>query len=253
MQKNLLSLTVGTLLSLGAATALAIPPGNDVTTMPDRYFLHNADVADSQALLPPPPKEDSAQFKNDIAQYEWGLEQRKTERGAQASRDADVSAAGVPAAFSEAFGYEINAKNTPQILNLLVKMREDAGDLATRDAKEHYMRTRPFAYFKTDTCNTKDQKKLSTNGSYPSGHTAIGWASALVLAEVNPARQNEILKRGYEMGQSRVICGYHWQSDVDAGRVVASAVVARLHTDPIFQWHLYLAKEELAKLQAAKK
>ena len=66
------------------------------------------------------------------------------------------------------------------------------------------------------TCNPEQQEELSTNGSYPSGHTAIGWATALVLAEINPDRQNEILKRGFEMGQSRVICGYHFQSDVDA-------------------------------------
>lgn len=44
------------------------------------------------------------------------------------------------------------------------------------------------------TCNPEQQEELSTNGSYPSGHTAIGWATALVLAEVNPGRQNEILK-----------------------------------------------------------
>lgn len=44
------------------------------------------------------------------------------------------------------------------------------------------------------TCNPEQQEELSTNGSYPSGHTAIGWATALVLAEVNPDRQNEILK-----------------------------------------------------------
>jgi hypothetical protein len=32
-----------------------------------------------------------------------------------------------------------------------------------------------------------------------------------------------------------VICGYHWQSDVDAARIVGSAVVATLHTNPAFQ------------------
>lgn len=30
------------------------------------------------------------------------------------------------------------------------------------------------------TCNPEQQEELSTNGSYPSGHTAIGWATALV-------------------------------------------------------------------------
>ena len=127
-------------------------------------------------------------------------------------------------------------------------MREDAGDLATREAKEHYMRIRPFAFYHEMTCNPEQQQELSTNGSYPSGHTAIGWATALVLAEINIDRQNEILKRGYEMGQSRVICGYHFQSDVDAARLVASAVVARLHANENFMKQLEKAKKEFAEL-----
>ena len=101
------------------------------------------------------------------------------------------------------------------------------------------------------TCNPEQQQELSTNGSYSSGHTSIGWATALVLAEINPDRQNEILKRGFEMGQSRVICGYHFQSDVDAARIVASAVVARLHANDAFMKQLQKAKAEFAKLQKA--
>ena len=110
------------------------------------------------------------------------------------------------------------------------------------------MRIRPFAYFKESTCRPEDEATLSTNGSYPSGHTSIGWATALVLAEVNPARQSEIIKRGYEMGQSRVICGYHWQSDVDAARVVASTVVATLHSNSEFNAQLAKAKAEFQRL-----
>lgn len=127
-------------------------------------------------------------------------------------------------------------------------MKEDAGEYATRSAKQHYNRVRPFAFYKEATCRPEDEKELSTNGSYPSGHTTIGWSVALVLAEVNPARQNEILKRGYELGQSRVICGYHWQSDVNAARVVGSAVVATLHNNPAFETQLAKAKAEVQKL-----
>ena len=73
------------------------------------------------------------------------------------------------------------------------------------------------------------------------------------LAEINVDRQNEILKRGYEMGQSRVICGYHFQSDVDAARLVSSAVVARLHANDSFMGQLKKAKDEFATLQKAGK
>ena len=54
------------------------------------------------------------------------------------------------------------------------------------------------------------------------------------------------------MGQSRVICGYHWQSDVDAARVVASAVVARLHANDEFMAQLKLAKEEFKQKSEVK-
>ena len=150
-------------------------------------------------------------------------------------------------AFSGAFGSPITAKDTPELHKLLTNMIEDAGDLATRSAKEKYMRIRPFAFYGVPTCNTTEQDKLSKNGSYPSGHTSIGWATALVLTEINPQRQDQILQRGYDLGQSRVICGYHWQSDVDAARIVGSAVVATLHTNDAFQQQLKKAKEEFAK------
>ncbi len=146
---------------------------------------------------------------------------------------------------------EITRKKTPELYRLVTKMREDTGDLATRSAKDYYMRTRPFAFYHQATCRPEEESVLSTNGSYPSGHTSIGWATALVLAEINPARQGEILKRGYEMGQSRVICGYHWQSDVTAGRLVGAAIVARLHAEPAFVDQLQKAKAEYLRLAKA--
>lgn len=221
----------------------------DRRTDPTSYYLRDSDVANSVALLPEPPALNSILFLNDRAQYEWGLLQRNTARGDQAAQDANIDPEGLSKAFSDAFGIEISQSNTPEIYKLITNMRNDAGDLATRDAKEHYQRVRPFVLYKENTCNIEQQTALASNGSYPSGHTAVGWAVALVLSEVNVDRQNEILKRGYEIGQSRVICGYHYQSDVDAGRLVGSAVVARLHADSAFSLQLDRAKEEYKRLR----
>lgn len=226
---------------------------SDHTTNPDVYFLQEGDAPNSLIILPAPPDTASLQFLYDQERYQWGKTLRETERGDTAVEDARVGGDGVPRAFSEAFGIDITSNDTPQIYKLIVGMREDAGDLATRDAKDHYKRQRPFSFYKEDTCNPEQQQDLSTNGSYPSGHTSIGWATALVLAELNPERQNEILTRGYEMGQSRVICGYHYQSDVDAGRLTGSVIVARLHADPGFQAQLKKAKKEFRKLRKAGK
>lgn len=68
---------------------------------------------------------------------------------------------------------------------------------------------------------------------------------ALVLSELSPERQGAILKRGYEIGQSRVICGVHWQSDVDAGRMAAAATVVQLHNSAAFRELLDKAREEI--------
>ncbi|CAI1051683.1 acid phosphatase [Serratia entomophila] len=238
---------------LAALTSAALTPfsfaAKDVTTQPEVYFLQESQSIDSLALLPPPPAMDSIDFLNDKAQYDAGKIVRNTARGKQAYDDAHVAGDGVAAAFSNAFGVEITQQKAPELFKLVMKMREDAGDLATRSAKNHYMRIRPFAFYNESTCRPDEESTLSKNGSYPSGHTTIGWATALVLAEINPARQGEILQRGYDMGQSRVICGYHWQSDVTAARMVASAIVARLHAEPAFIAQLQKAKDEFGSLK----
>lgn len=247
MTKTLMAFCFIALASTGLKAA--VPAGEDVTTHPDLYYLKNEQAIDSLMLLSPPPEVGSVAFLNDQAMYEKGRLLRNTLRGKLAVEDANLSGGGIANAFSEAFGSSISAKDSPELYKLLTNMIEDAGDLATRAAKQKYMRIRPFAFYGVPTCNTQEQDRLSKNGSYPSGHTSIGWASALVLAEVNPQRQNQILKRGFELGQSRVICGYHWQSDIDAGRVVGSAVVATLHTNEAFSLQLQKAKQEFARLK----
>lgn len=240
-------LSAFTLISF--AQAPLSPQIKDNRTNPDVYFTEMGDMPNSLELLPAPPDAASIAFMYDKARYDWGKSLRKTARGEQAFLDARVQGQNLPNAFSEAFGIAINNNDTPQIYRLIVGMREDAGDLATREAKEHYKRQRPFAFFGEDTCNIEQQAELAENGSYPSGHSSLGWATALVLAEINPDRQDEILERGFQMGESRVICGYHFQSDVDAGRITGAACVARLHADPNFSKQLDKAKKEFSKLK----
>ena len=71
---------------------------------------------------------------------------------------------------------------------------------------------------------------------------------ALLLCEINPAAQDALFKLGYEWGQSRVIAGFHWQSDVDASRMLAAACYARLHTCKAFIDDMAAAKKEFEKL-----
>jgi acid phosphatase (class A) len=88
------------------------------------------------------------------------------------------------------------------------------------------------------------------DGSYPSGHSSLGWAWALVLAEIDPENVNAILARGRAFSESRVVCGVHWQSDVSEGRHMGASTVARLHADLTFRADLEAAKAELAAVRA---
>ena len=199
-------------------------------------------------FLPAPPDTSSAAFQYDKSQYFWGLEQRKNpERRDIAISDAVWSVENTCIIFSEVLGIKITPENTPAIYKMLgvgVMTADQAGIIP----KEHYMRTRPYIFFEEPTLVPEDEEELSHNGSYPSGHTIRGWSAALMLVELNPDRADTILARGYMYGQSRVIAGYHWQSDVDTARLVASAAVARLHADKEFLQLMEAAKEEFEKL-----
>ena len=238
-----------TLILLCAAWCAFNPiSAQDHTTHPSQFFLRYDETPSSLRLIPTPPADSSARFAYDREQYEWGKTLRDTPRGTLAVSDATLSKEWVNDVFGEAFGFEITPEKAPELCRLLENMRQDAGDLSTREAKNHYKRTRPFVYWDEPTATPSHEAFLRTNGSYPSGHTAIGWASALVLAEINPARATEILKRGYEFGQSRVIVGAHYQSDVDMGRIVSAGVVAALHANPDFEKQLKKAKKEFKRM-----
>ncbi|MCX7357644.1 MAG: phosphatase PAP2 family protein [Alphaproteobacteria bacterium] len=114
-------------------------------------------------------------------------------------------------------------------------------------AKDAYARRRPFLDNPSVVqCDAPDER-LAASGSYPSGHSAGGWAWALVMAELVPSRADAILQRGRDYGDSRVICGYHFPSDIEAGRLLAAGVIARMHADPAFRRDLDAARRELAR------
>ncbi len=212
------------------------------------YYLTLDEVVDSHLFLPPPPDSGSARWLYDAERYAWGKTLRDTPRGQLAVRDAYIHDEYLCESFSEAFGVALTPDNAPAIVRLIAHMREDAGDLATRHAKSYYKRPRPFVVFNEHTPLPDEEPSYSLNGSSPSGHASMGWAVALVLSEINPGRALQIMQRGYEIGESRVILGFHFDSDVQAGRICAAIVVARLHDNENFLADLAAAKAEFREL-----
>jgi len=208
-------------------------------------FLTKDEIPTISEFLPLPPKTTDAAFYNDWYRYEWGKTMRDTERGKQAIEDAVHSLEYFYKIYSEPFGLTISKENTPEISALLERLLATTR-LCKDKAKSQFMRIRPFVQFNEPTPVPQDEEALRTNSSYPSGHTTMGWGIALVLAEINPNRQNEILRRGFEYGESRVIVGFHYQSDVDHARILTSALVNRLHDNDDFMKQLQKAKDEFA-------
>jgi acid phosphatase (class A) len=243
------------LLLAGCATTAPsgpVPPTTvaDVGTLSaeipyPKGYLDPAALPDSLALLPPPPAQGSAAKAADQEAYEQSLT-ASSQRQALAASDADLAWPHVVIGFEQVLGTSLSDGSKPHTEMLLRRAMADAG-LSTYKAKDNYQRVRPFVENGVGTCLPKDEEALRSDGSYPSGHTAIGWMLALVLTELVPDREDALLKRGYEFGQSRVVCRAHWISDTVGGRVVASATFARLQADPVFQVQRDLAREEMAK------
>ena len=215
------------------------------------YFSTN-ELPDPCAYLPVPPDTASNMFVDDFMRWIWGKSIRNTERGKQASWESLYGVKRMATVFGEAMGMTISEEETPAIWRLLQRVGE-TGNKATSKAKRKYMRVRPFARMNEHVWGEFDNEwELRHNGSYPSGHTGFGWSTALALAEMAPEYQDTILRRGYEYGDSRVIVGAHWQSDVDAGRLAASAAIARMHTSPEYQEDLEEARTEYMRIKGVK-
>lgn len=247
------------LLSLGAGFACSANAADNGAPRPevsDPHFqlapgyIKQSELPDSLLLLGPPPPAGSARFARDEEAREATIPLRKTARWELARLDADLDFPQPAKNFSCAMGVPIEENATPHVYRLMQRILTDAG-LSTYGVKNAQHRTRPFVVHDEGTCWPDQEPLLRNDGSYPSGHTAAGWAWALVLTEVNPERKNELLARGLAFGQSRVICNAHWQSDVDAGRIMGAATVARLHSDPAFVEDVKLARDEVARAKAA--
>ena len=237
--------------ALAAFNASAQQPSALPASIPGllKGYLSPDALPDSLALLPPPPAAGSAAFALDEEVARQSVPLRGKARWTQATLDADLSFPNAPAAFSCALDAPITEERTPKLYLLMHRTLTDVG-LSTYGAKERYQRGRPFVANQEPICTPGEQATLATDGSYPSGHTAIGWAWALLLTEIAPERADAILARGLAYGESRNVCNVHWHSDVVEGRVMGAGTVARLHADAAFRADLEAAKSELAAVRA---
>ena len=245
-------------LSAAAAPGGADPPAaaahQDAATRASAFlssgYVPRGSGPDSLLINPPPPAPGSPAEARDMAAADAAVAIQGSLRFEQAAIDADLFSPSTTGIFSCAAGFVISPETTPRIAAL---MRRTAADLALSvyPTKRKYQRPRPFMVNGKPTCTPQDEAMLRQDGSYPSGHAAIGVGWGLILASIVPDRAGQLAARGRAFADSRRVCNVHWLSDTEEGAVVAAAMVARLHAEPAFRADLDAARAEVEALRTS--
>jgi acid phosphatase (class A) len=243
-------------LALAACAALAISGGASLalarqdastpslTTTQKGYLPPGA--LDTSKVLPPAPQPGEPRYEADRKTFLATRPLKDSPRWKLAQNDVDERK--ILADFACALGFTPTPETTPKLVALLMKLRHDVGD-AVNKPKDLYKRQRPYLIDAGDICVDKTES-LAKSPDYPSGHTTWGWTVGLILAEADPQHATDILVRGRSFGESRVVCGVHNASAIEAGRTNASALVAALHGSKAFRDDLDGVREEIAAARA---
>jgi autotransporter-associated beta strand protein len=125
---------------------------------------------------------------------------------------------GVPGAANPTFG---------TVVDLLNNIGENG---STEPAKRFYKYARPWRWSSSvkvvPALEPAKSATPTTDGGFVSGHTAEAVRKSLAFAYVVPQRFQEMVARGLELGENRILSGMHSPLDVVGGRVQGHAVAA---------------------------
>ena len=191
---------------------------------------------DAAHLLPPPPALDSAIEKSEIAELHTIISAATPQELAAAAHDANDQQ---PDLFNAVLGFDIT--QYPATMKLL---REAAAESSTGAAKRFFHRPRPWVADPTiPSCVSHFGR--SGDDSYPSGHSTYAFTLGVVLAALLPDKAQIILARAADFAHNRMVCGYHFHSDIVGGQTYGTLIAAQLLDDPAFKLDFAAASAEL--------
>jgi len=101
---------------------------------------------------------------------------------------------------------------------------------STEAAKRFYKYARPWRWSSSvivaPSLVPAKSSTPNTDGGYISGHAAEATRDAVAMAYVFPQRFQEVLARGLELGENRILAGMHSPLDVMSGRILGQASAA---------------------------
>lgn len=220
----------------------------------DRAGFLTPGTFDVTRVIEPAPRRGDPRDQADRRTFRATRALRGTPRWQLAASDVETSPAAMMRKFSCAAGIELTPQNAPKLADLVRRASLDTVG-QTSAAKDRFARARPFTIDRGPICQPisalRDRRTGRISYDYPSGHTTLGWTWALVLTAALPDRGQDILARGRAYGESRMICGAHNRSAVEAGLQSATATMAVVATTPAYQAALAAVRDELSGLQRA--
>ncbi|MCJ2034130.1 acid phosphatase [Methylobacterium sp. J-068] len=212
-------------------------------------YLSDAQAPDTVAILGAPPRGQSAAEAADKAAFNATRALKGGPRWALATTDVADGASAILDDFACVIGQRIDQSRAPALMTLLERTRLDIAH-GTRGPKLHYRRLRPFVGNDAEICVMRTAE-LGNAFSFPSSHAAQAWTYAAIMAALMPEKATQFFVRARSYGESRIVCGLHWASDIEAGRTTATAVYAALQGDAGFRADMEKARVELGKLVAS--
>jgi autotransporter-associated beta strand protein len=107
---------------------------------------------------------------------------------------------------------------------------------STEPAKRFYKYARPYRWSSSvqllPALVPAKSSTPATDGGFTSGHSAEATRDAVAMAYAVPERYQEMLSRGLELGEMRILAGMHSPLDVLSGRVLGQASAAANLADP---------------------
>jgi acid phosphatase (class A) len=226
------------LLSLGAGLISQLYAEDGASAKVAKTYLAEGEI-DLIQFLPPAPANDSAVTKAEIQELLNWQAQRTPDQIAFAQADANITVF----RFADILGPSFTAERLPFLNKFFQDCVVNVGTL-TNAAKAYYHRTRPYLL---DT-NIHPVVDKPTNASYPSGHSTAGHFFAILLANMVPEKATELYARGDSFAFNRIIGGVHYATDIEAGKLSATLIAARMFTSTEFDKDFLKARSELRKV-----
>lgn len=228
-------LIIGTAPSLGADAPKAPP-----------YSLPNGFSV--VGVVPPAPQPGDARYEADRRIFRETRALAGSDRWRLAVSDASERPEDMLRDFSCAAGLELTPANAPRTTAFLLGAALGSAKV-NDEAKATFQRKRPFLIDEGLICQPASE--VMNSYDYPSGHTTRAWTWATLLARLLPNHAAAILARGRAYGESRIVCGVHNASAVEAGRLSSSATLTAMSQSPRFEADFKTAQAELMRLTRA--